>query len=245
MKKDKIQKLNRHKIDDAKKKKRYPIRVKDLPQEEKPREKLMRNGAAALSIEELFAVIIGRGNKKEGVLEISKRIMRELEYSFKKTEMDVQSVKKFFGVSTVPACQIVSVLELGKRLFGDFQDYVFRSSEDVFEYAKNMGMLKKELMKGLYLNTRNKLIRDEVISIGSLNIDYALPREILSPALEYRAAAFILIHNHPSGDPEPSEDDIKFTRKIKEASKILGIPFLDHIIIGKNKYKSLRNIIEE
>jgi len=245
MKKNKIRKLNRHKIDNAKEKKKYPIRVKDLPSEEKPREKLMKKGTAALSNEELLAVIIGRGNRKEGVLEISKRITRELEYSFKETEMDMQSVKKIFGISTVPACQIISMLELGKRLFGDSRDYVFRSSEDVFQYAKNMGMLKKELMKGLYLDTRNKLIRDEVISMGSLNIDYALPRDILSSALEYKATAFILIHNHPSGNPEPSEDDIKFTRKIKEASEILGIPFLDHVIIGKNQYKSLRNIIEE
>jgi len=171
--------------------------------------------------------------------------MRELEYSFKKTDMEVKDARKIFGLSNVPACQIVAMLEMGKRLFGDSQDYVFRSPRDVFEYAKNMGFLKKELMKGLYLNTRNKLIKDEIIAIGGLNIDFALPRDILSPALEYRASAFILIHNHPSGDPEPSKDDIKFTKKVKKASELLGIPFLDHIIIGKNMYKSLKSVIEK
>ncbi len=223
----------------------YPVRVKDLLPEEKPREKLIKNGASALSDDELLAVIIGKGNRKEGVLEISKRLTKEIEYSFEKTEMKVQDVKKLFGISTVPACQLVALLELGRRFFGDEQDYVFRSPEDVFEYARNMGRLKKEMMKGLYLNNRNKLIKDEVIAVGGLNIDYASPRDIFSPALECRASAFILIHNHPSGNPEPSDDDIKFTKKVKEGSEILGIPFLDHIIIGRDRYRSLKDIIEE
>ena len=227
-------------------KKEYPTRIKDLLPEEKPREKLIKNGASALTNDELLAVIIGKGNRKEGVLEISKKVMRKFEYSFEKTDMKVRDVQKIFGVSTVPACQVVALLELGRRLFVEGeQDYIFRSPEDVFEYAKNMGKLKKELMKGLYLDNRNKLIRDEVIAVGGLNIDYASPRDIFAPALEYRASAFILIHNHPSGNPEPSDDDIKFTKKIKEGSEILGVPFLDHIIIGRNRYRSLKNIIEE
>jgi len=227
------------------KNKQYPVRIKDLPTDKKPREKLIKDGASTLSNDELLAIIINRGNRKEGVLEISKRIMQKIEYSFNKTDMSVEDVKDIFGVSSLPACQVVALLELGKRLFKDEQDYVFRSPEDVFEYAKNMGKLKKELMKGLYLNNRNKLIKDEIIAIGGLNIDYASPRDILSPALECRASAFILIHNHPSGNPEPSDDDIRFTKKIKKASEILGIPFLDHIIIGKDTYRSLKDIIEE
>ena len=171
--------------------------------------------------------------------------MRDLGYGSMDIEIDVETIRKTFGLSTVPACQIVALLELGRRLFGNSRDFVFRSPEDVFEYARNMGMLKREFMIGLYLYTRNKLIRDEVIAVGTLNVDYASPKGILAPAIEYRAAGFILIHNHPSGDPTPSEDDIKFTKKLKRASDLLSIPFLDHIIIGDNRYKSLRDIIED
>ena len=224
---------------------KYSFRVKDLPADEKPREKLINHGAKVLRDDELLSIIFGKGTKKEGVLEISKRVIKKLGYMSDNIEIDVAQAKNVFGLSEVPACQIVALLELGRRLFGKSKDYVFRSPDDVFEYAKNMGKLKNEMMKGLYLDTKNKLIKDQVIAVGTLNIDYAHPREILAPALEYRASAFILIHNHPSGDPTPSEDDIRFTKRIKEVSEVIGIPFIDHIIIGDNTYRSLRDIIEQ
>jgi len=104
-----------------------------------------------------------------------------------------------------------------------------------------MRKLKKEQFRGLYLNSRNKLIHDEVISIGTLTANLIHPREVFQPAIEYLAAAIILSHNHPSGDPEPSGDDIKITKQLIEVSKIMNIEILDHIIIGKDKYISLKD----
>jgi DNA repair protein RadC len=115
-----------------------------------------------------------------------------------------------------------------------------RTPEDVYKYLEEMRKLQKEHFRGLYLNIRNRLIHDEVISIGSLTFNIVQPREVFRPAIEYGAAALILAHNHPSGEPEPSEDDLKVTRKIVEVGKLMEIDVLDHIIIGNDNYVSLR-----
>jgi DNA repair protein RadC len=156
------------------------------------------------------------------------------------SEGDVEKLEKVLGLSPVQACQIVAVFELGKRLFGRQYEVFLKSPEEVFEYGKDMVRLRKEHLRGLYLDTRNKVIRDDIISIGTLNASLAYPREVFSPALESHAASVILVHNHPSGDPSPSQDDIALTRRILEASKILEIEVLDHVIIGDERYISLR-----
>ena len=218
----------------------YQPRIRDLPEEEKPREKLRKYGPAALKNYELMAVILGRGTRKEGILELSQRIMSQYGNQAIFSEGDVEKVEKVLGLSPVQACQVVAAFELGKRLFGRQYEVFFRSPEEVFQYAKDMVRLKKEHLRGLYLDTRNKLLKDEIISIGTLNTSLAYPRDVLSPALENHAASVILIHNHPSGDPSPSKDDIELTKRIYEASKILEIDFLDHVIIGDEKYVSLK-----
>jgi DNA repair protein RadC len=218
----------------------YNLRIRDLPEEEKPREKLRKYGPAALKNYELIAVILGTGTKKEGILELSQRIMSQYGNQAIFSEGDVGKVEKVLGLSPVQACQVVATFELGRRLFGRQYEVFFRSPEEVFQYAKDMARLKKEHLRGLYLDTRNKLLRDEIISIGTLNASFAYPRDIFTPALETHAAAVVVIHNHPSGDPSPSGDDVELTKRIYQASKILEIDFLDHVIIGDERYISLK-----
>ncbi len=220
---------------------RKSTRIRDLPREERPREKLISRGPMALEIYELVAVILGTGTQKEDVLSLSKRIIEQYGNQIVFTRPDVKTIMETFGLSKVKACQIVAALELGRRLFMQEQHEIYlRTPQEVFEYVKPMSILPKEHLRGLYLNNRNKLIRDEVISIGTLSESLAHPREILVPAIESKCAAFILVHNHPSGDPTPSQDDFMVTKKILDASKIMDISFLDHIIVGREKFTSLR-----
>ncbi len=220
--------------------KSYKLRVRDLPVEKKPREKLRKYGPASLKNYELMAVILGKGTRREGVLELSKRIMSQYGAHAVFSRGDVDTLEKVLSLSPVQACQVVAALELGKRLFGSPTEVFLRFPDEVFEYAKDMARLKKEHLRGLYLDTRNKLLRDEVIAIGTLNASLAHPREIFHPAIELHAAALVLVHNHPSGDPSPSKDDIELTRQVREASKILDIDVLDHVIIGGHDYCSLK-----
>jgi DNA repair protein RadC len=220
--------------------KSYKLRIRDLPEEEKPREKLKKYGPASLRNYELMAVILGKGTRREGILELSKRIMSQYGNQAVFSQGDVDTLEKVLRLSPVQACQVVAALELGKRLFGRPTEVFLRSPEEVFEYAKDMARLKKEHLRGLYLDTRNKLIRDEVIAIGTLTASLAHPREIFHPAIESHAAGIILVHNHPSGDPLPSKDDIELTKQVHEASKIIDIDVLDHVIIGSQDYCSLK-----
>jgi DNA repair protein RadC len=218
----------------------YTLRIRDLPEEEKPREKLRRYGPASLKNDELMAVILGRGTRREGILEISKRIISQYGDQAALSQGDVVTLEKVLNLSPVQACQVVAVFELGRRLFGRTTEVFLRSPEEVFEYAKDMVRLKKEHLRGLYLDTRNKLVRDEIIAIGTLNASLAHPREIFHPAIESHAAAILLVHNHPSGDPLPSRDDIQLTRQVYEVGKIIDIALLDHVIIGSRDYCSLK-----
>jgi len=222
----------------------YNLRIRDLPEEDKPREKLRKHGPAALKNYELMAVILGRGTRREGILELSQRIMSQYGEQAIFSEGDVGKIEKVLGLSPVQACQVVAAFELGKRLFGRPTEIFLRSPEEVFEYAKDMARLKQEHLRGLYLDTRNRLIRDEVITIGTLNESLAHPREIFHPAVEAHAAAIILVHNHPSGDPYPSRDDIELTKQIYQASKIMEIEVLDHVIVGNKRYYSLKESTE-
>jgi DNA repair protein RadC len=224
--------------------KSYKLRIRDLPEEKKPREKLRKYGPTSLKNYELMAVILGKGTKKEGILELSKRIMSQYGDQAVLSQGDVDTLEKVLSLSPVQACQVVAAFELGKRLFGRSTEVFLRSPEEVFEYARDMARLKKEHLRGLYLDTRNKLIRDEVIAIGTLNASLAHPREIFHPAIDSHAAAILLVHNHPSGDPLPSKDDIELTKQVQEASKILDIEVLDHVIIGSQNYCSLKESTE-
>jgi DNA repair protein RadC len=222
-------------------------KIKAIPIEKRPREKLIQSGPDALTDAELLAIVLNTGlwkkNYYEDVLELSNRILKEYGPRAVINEKSVEKLMKELEITKVKACQIVACFELGRRFFKkDEEEIYIRESRDVYNYLKDkIANLKKEQFRGLYLNSRNKLIHDEVISLGTLTTNLVHPREVFQPAIQCTAAAIILAHNHPSGDPEPSEDDIKITQQLIEASKIINIEILDHIIIGKNKYLSLKD----
>jgi len=221
--------------------KNYKIKIKDLPKGEKPREKLMKYGPSALRNYELFSIILGKGTKKEDVFEIARRTIDDYGSKALANETDVKKIKQLLGLGDVHACQVVACFEIGRRLFGKSKEVYIKNPEDVFNYLIDMRKLNKEYFRGLYLDVRNRLLRDEIITIGTLTTNIIHPREVFQPAIKYSAVGLILAHNHPSGDPAPSEDDIKITQQIIEVGKIMDIDVLDHVIIGNKKFVSLKS----
>ena len=210
--------------------KQYVMRLRDLPTEEKPREKLMKYGPAALSVTELLTIVLNAGTKKEGVLAMSRRLLKEYGDSAIINQKDPKKIQSALGVPIVKACQVVACFELGRRFFktDGKRPLMLRTASQVYDYLKDMRDLPKEHLRGLYLDGHYQLVHDEVISIGSLTANIIHPREVFRPAIEYSASAVILAHNHPSGVVKPSEADIVITRQIVEAGKIVGINLLDH-----------------
>jgi DNA repair protein RadC len=220
----------------------YVLKVRDMPSEDKPREKLIRLGPQSLSLQELLAVILNVGNKNEDVAEVSRRIVKEYGERSIFAERNPEKLSESIGVSLVKACQIISCGEIGRRLY-DKNAAGFatvRTAREVFDYLGDMRRLPKEHIRGLYLNSHNRIIRDEVLSIGTPTTNLIHPREVFRPAIEYNAAAVILAHNHPSGNLVPSIDDIAVTEQIVKAGKVVGIHLLDHVIITKDSFASIK-----
>ncbi|MCF7820767.1 MAG: DNA repair protein RadC [Candidatus Pacebacteria bacterium] len=221
--------------------KKYVLTIKDLPEKDKPREKLLEYGPTDLSVSELIAIILQTGTKKEDVLAMSSRLLKEYGEKTLANQKDPQVISKELDIPENKACQLVACFELGRRIFKKTEGgaVTIRDAKQAFNYLKDMRSLPKEQFRGLYLNSRYRLIHDEVISIGSLTASIIHPREVFKPAIEYSTAAIIVAHNHPSGSLKPTEADIEVTQKLKQASEILGIDLLDHIIIGKNNFFSI------
>lgn len=221
----------------------YHISLKELPSDERPREKLIQYGPQALKDSELLAIILTTGIRgKFSVLELSDFLFKLYGTKGLSKEKSVAELMNNTGLPKVKATQVIACMELGRRIFYEDKSRVptIKTPEEVFKYLSDMQKLTKEQFRGLYLNTRNRLIHDEVISMGSLNLSVVHPREVFRPAVEYGAAAVILAHNHPSGDPEPSADDIKITKQLVEAGRLMEIEVLDHLIIGEEKFVSLK-----
>ena len=218
--------------------------VKQLPTDSRPRERLISLGPDSLSYSELLAVIFGTGTRSEGVVELSARVIKEYGSRSITEIRDVNRAIDLIGLPKVKACQLVSCFELGRRFFREDTGRLptIRDPKDVYDLCQDMGRLKKEEIRGVYLNSRQKLIHIETISIGNLNTNIVQPRDIFQPAIELSALAVIVTHNHPSGELSPSKEDLSFTKNLKDAGKILGIQVLDHLIISKNGYRSIDNI---
>tara|TARA_Y100000310_G_C20668125_1_gene808760 strand:+ start:1089 stop:1757 length:669 start_codon:yes stop_codon:yes gene_type:complete len=216
--------------------------VKNLSPEEQPREKLVKFGAKNLSNVELLAIILRVGDRKNNVVEVSRKILNKFDLK-ELSRVSFNQIKGFKGIKTAKACQILACFELARRL-SSFQEYkkpVLSSKDIVKAFKAELSYLKKEIFLGVYLNTRNYIIRKEEISIGTLDMSLVNPREVFGPALTDGAKSVILVHNHPSGDSEPSEADLRVTKQIKEAGDLLGISVLDHIIIGSKDYISFHD----
>lgn len=197
-----------------------------------PREKLQQFGLNSLSNNELIAIILRHGNRRESVFQLSNRILSENGfYTFKATKT-LQDCQKRYALGPTQAAQLMASIELGRRLFKSPEKKLQKLS-DLEEYLGDMKNLKKEVFRGLYVSSSLEILADEVISIGSLDKNIVHPREIFAPALENRAYGLFIAHNHPSGSSEPSDEDIQMTLQIKKAADIMQIKLLDHIIIAR------------
>lgn len=208
--------------------------------QEKPREKLKNGNPQTLEDHELLAIILARGNFKENVFDLSRRLLKGFDREELINEKNLAKLQSSLKIGFVQACQIMASIELGKRFFSQKPgSRQIRDTSDAYEVVKNMQFLQKEYVRGLYLNSRYKIIHDEIITIGSLDANILHPREVFRPAVEYGAYAIILAHNHPSGDPNPSKSDLEVSRKLLRAGNLLQMPLLDHLIVGHNSYISL------
>lgn len=217
--------------------------VHDLPKAERPRERLKQFGPEALSAQELLALIIGRGVSKKSVITIAQELLVKFGNIKAISEATIEELSQIKGIGFAKAVQIKACFELGKRkdLEPELKDFDIKDPQSVVKAIRaSIKDKAKEHFKLILLNARNKILGVSTISIGSLNASIVHPREVFKDAIVHSAYSVVLAHNHPSGDPEPSEDDLKMTRKLVESGKILGIEVLDHLIIGKNAFYSFK-----
>jgi len=215
------------------------MKIKDLPKVERPREKLIRYGPEKISNSELLAILLRSGTKEENVVELANKIIKRFSAN-ELPNLTFDDLKDYPGLGPAKACEIVACFELGKRLLKDKKAEIYLTPKDVWEELKDLHNHKKEHFVIFYLDARNQEIKREIISVGSLNANLVHPREVFEPAVRNLAAQIILAHNHPSGNPEPSEDDLEITKRLVESGRILGIEIIDHIIIAKTGFISLK-----
>ncbi|WP_456274910.1 RadC family protein [Bacillus sp. AK031] len=217
--------------------------IRDYPTDERPRERMVQSGPASLSNQELLAIILRTGTKSESVLQLSNRVLTTFEGLRLLKEASLEEITDINGIGLAKAVQIMAAVEIGRRIANlEYDDrYSIRSPEDGANYVMNdMRFLSQEHFVCLYLNTKNQVLHKQTIFIGSLNASIVHPREVFKEAFRRSAASIICIHNHPSGDPTPSREDIEVTKRLAECGKIIGIEVLDHLIIGEKKYVSLK-----
>jgi DNA repair protein RadC len=197
----------------------------------------------SLPLAQLLSLIMSDGESTSRFERLGQRVLRDYGSRAVAEERNVRMLADSLGISPARAAQIVAAFELGRRFFtppGDDAPLV-RGPEDAVAYVGDMGALRREQFRGLYLNNRQKLVADEIISIGTLTSAILHPREVFRPALTHHAVSLILLHNHPSGDPEPSPEDLEMTRRLHRAGQILGIELLDHVIVAGDSWYSMKN----
>jgi DNA repair protein RadC len=218
--------------------------VHDLPLSERPRERLAKLGSEALSSQEILALILGRGIRGESVIITAQKLLSRFGNLKNLASASIEELTQTKGIGPAKAAQIKATFELSKRLEHSLSEdtkITVKSPEDVVKTARNLLKgKKKEHFVVICLDTRNHLIKTSTVSIGSLDCSIVHPREVFKDAISSSAASVIFIHNHPSGDPTPSEDDIKMTKRLIEAGEIIGIEVLDHIIICDSEHLSMK-----
>ena len=218
--------------------------IKDWPESDRPREKLIEKGPGSLSNAELLAILLRTGNASSGqtALDHGRALVQQFDESFRRlAEASIRDLCGVKGIGPAKAAQIQASLEIARRFAAEElkQGQLFRSSADVFHhYQEQLGNLKKEEFHVLLLDAKNRKLKDVRVSEGSLTSSLVHPREVFAPVVRESAAGVILIHNHPSGDPAPSQEDLQITRRLRQVGEIMGVHILDHLIIGKGRYVS-------
>jgi DNA repair protein RadC len=211
-----------------------PLKICELPKEDRPRERLAARGASALSDAELIAILLRTGRVGANAIDVAHHLIREYRSLGKLSRCSVKELAKIKGVGFAKATQLAAAFGLGQRLAEEnFVEQRIETPEQVYQLlGSELRALHKESLRIILLDTRYNLVRVEQVSLGSLNESIAHPRDIFKPAVLYSAYAVIVVHNHPSGDPSPSQADHSLTRRLREAAEILQIKLLDHVIIG-------------
>jgi len=219
------------------------MKIRDIPWYNRPGIRLKKKGVSILSDSELLAVVLGRGNREENAVDISNRVLKN--YNFDKlSNLSFHELKMEFK-NQVPAMKILAMYEIFRRtnkLTKKGFKQKINTAQDVFSYfVDELQDKKKEQFCALFLDTKNKIIGEELISVGTLNTSLIHPREVFNPAIKASANSLVLIHNHPSGDVKPSKEDIEITKKLENVGSLLGISVVDHVIVGKNSYLSFKD----
>ncbi|MEI6533365.1 MAG: DNA repair protein RadC [Candidatus Roizmanbacteria bacterium] len=217
------------------------MKIKDLPLHERPREKLIAKGPENLKDAELIAILLRTGVKGKSAIDIAQSVLNShsLTELSRLTYVDLRQVG---GLEQSKICTLLSAFELMNRalLQKDNSRVLIQQPKDILSHVYEIKEAKKENFVVIYLNARNELIQKEIISVGTLNASLVHPREVFEPAIRCVAGQIILAHNHPSGDPDPSDADIEITQRLTDAGKILGIDVVDHVIVTKEKYFSFK-----
>lgn len=219
-----------------------PLKMKELPVNERPREKMLAKGVQALSEAELIAILLRTGTKDISVKNLAEELLARIGI-MGLGSMSPQELSRIPGIGQAKALTVLAGIELGRRLSrkSPGERAVIRSPQAVAELVMpHLRYENKEYFMAILLSTKNHVLSQPVISIGSLNASIVHPRELFREALRYAAASVILVHNHPSGDPAPSQEDVILTKKMVQAGQILGVSVLDHVIIGDGKYVSMK-----
>ena len=219
-----------------------------MPKERLPRERMAALGAEMLSDTELIAILLNTGSKGRNVLELAWDLLNSAGTLRSLRMMSLNEISAIDGIGEGKGARVLAAMELGRRAALEDKRFMpkISSSKDVLDFlADEMRSLEQETVRVLLLNTKHMLLHSAVISVGGLNYSPIHPREVYKQALKFSAAGIILVHNHPSGEAAPSEQDIKLTKRLKEAGEIMGIPLLDHLIIAETGYYSFseENII--
>lgn len=219
------------------------LKISDLPEEERPREKLLNKGAQTLTNSELLALILRTGNKNENIIHLCDRVLSQFQGLDGLQNCTPQMLMELDGIKEAKAAQLCALIEISKRVRTEKGTKINKisSPQEAAELVRDdMRLLKQEVLKLIMLNTKNCVLFTKDIFIGGLNSSIVHPREIFSEAVRFNSASIIVCHNHPSGDPTPSDEDINITLRLKECGKLMGIELIDHIIIGGNSYVSLK-----
>lgn len=221
----------------------HKMMIRDVHIADRPRERLIRQGAESLSNQELVAILLRTGTKEESVLVLANRVLSSFDKIQDLKHATIEEYTTVKGVGKAKAVQLLAAAEIGKRMYRKHSEgrYTIRSPEDAAAYLMtDMSSLTQEHFVVLFLNVKNEIIHKETIFIGSLNSSIVHPREIYREAVKRSAASIICAHNHPSGNPSPSPEDINVTKRLLEAGSLMGIELIDHVIIGDHQFISLK-----